>query len=114
MSASENVSHWIDLIKDGDSVAAHQIWHHYFEDLVRSVRRNLRGQNRGVSDEEDIVVSVFESFYRAAENGRFPDLSDRDDLWRLLLKMSAPMLLAEGHVHPLLQSQTYCSAYSML
>ena len=86
---TRNVSHWIDLIKDGDSVAAHQIWHHYFDRLVRSVRQNLRGQNRGVSDEEDIVVSVFESFYRAAENGRFPDLSDRDDLWRLLLKMSA-------------------------
>ena len=71
------VSHWIELIKDGDSIAAQQIWHHYFDRLVRSVRQNLRGQNRGVSDEEDIVVSVFESFYRAAENGRFPDLSDR-------------------------------------
>ena len=89
MSDSKNVSHWIDLIKEGDSVAAHQLWHHYFDRLVRSVRKNLRGQNRGVSDEEDIVVSVFESFYRAAEKGRFPDLSDRDDLWRLLLKMSA-------------------------
>jgi RNA polymerase sigma factor (sigma-70 family) len=51
------------------------------------VRQNLR-QNRGVSDEEDIVVSVFESFYRAAKDGRFPDLSDRDGLWRLLLRMS--------------------------
>ncbi len=29
------------------------------------------------------------SFYAAAENGRFPDLSDRDDLWQLLLRMSA-------------------------
>ncbi len=89
MSESKDVSHWIDLIKDGNSVAAHHIWQHYFDRLVRSVRQNLRGQNRGVSDEEDIVVSVFESFYRAAEHGRFPDLSDRDDLWRLLVKMSA-------------------------
>ena len=89
MSESKNVSHWINLIKDGDSVAAHQIWRHYFDRLVRRVRQNLRGHNRGVSDEEDVVVSVFESFYRAAENGHFPDLSDRDDLWRLLLTMSA-------------------------
>ncbi len=89
MTESENVSHWIDQAKEGDSVAAHQLWHHYFDRLVRSVRQNLRGQNRGMSDEEDIVVSVFESFYRAAENGRFPELSGRDDLWRLLLKMSA-------------------------
>ena len=47
------------------------------------------GQNRAVSDEEDVVLSVFDSFYAAAEKGRFPDLSDRDDLWRLLLRMSA-------------------------
>ena len=89
MAKSTNVSHWIDLVKAGDSAAANRIWHHYFDRLVRSVRARLYGQNRAVSDEEDIVLSVFDSFYNAAENGRFPDLSDRDDLWRLLLRMSA-------------------------
>jgi len=49
----------------------------------------LYGQNRAVSDEEDIVLSVFDSFYNAAENGRFPDLSDRGELWRLLLRIAA-------------------------
>jgi hypothetical protein len=47
------------------------------------------GKNRAVSDEEDIVLRVFDSFYNAVENGRFPDLSDRGDPWRLLLRMSA-------------------------
>jgi len=89
MSDSNNVSNWIDQVKRGDSAAANQIWQHYFDRLVRSVRRRLDRQNRAVSDEEDIVLSVFDSFYAAAENGRFPDLSDRDDLWRLLLRMSA-------------------------
>lgn len=89
MSKNTNVSHWIDLVKTGDSAAANRIWHLYFDRLVRSVRAKLYGQNRAISDEEDIVLSVFESFYIAAENGRFPDLSDRDDLWRLLLRMSA-------------------------
>ena len=89
MSESQNVSHWIDLIKHGDSLAANCIWKLYFDRLVRAVRQRLYGQNRTVSDEEDIVLSVFDSFYAAAEQGRFPDLSDRDDLWRLLLTMSA-------------------------
>ena len=89
MSKSTNVSHWIDLVKTGDSAAANRIWQHYFDRLVRAVRGRLNGQNRAISDEEDIVLSVFDSFYIAAENGRFPDLSDRDDLWRLLLRMSA-------------------------
>jgi RNA polymerase sigma factor (sigma-70 family) len=34
---------------------------------------------------EDVALSAFDSFIRAAERGRFPQLSDRDDLWRLLL-----------------------------
>lgn len=89
MSKSTNVSHWINLVKAGDSAAVDRIWQHYFDRLVRSVRARLYGQDRAVSDEEDIVLSVFESFYNAAENGRFPDLSDRDDLWRLLLRMAA-------------------------
>lgn len=89
MTKSTNVSHWIDLVKAGDSNAANRIWQHYFDRLVRSVRGRLYGQNRAISDEEDIVLSVFDSFYQAAENGRFPDLSDRDDLWRLLLRMAA-------------------------
>ena len=52
-------------------------------------RGRLHGQNRAVSDEEDIVLSVFDSFYDAAQGGRFPDLADRDDLWMLLLRMAA-------------------------
>ncbi len=88
MSESQNVSHWINLIKGGDSTAADRIWRLYFDRLVRAVRRRLYGQNRAISDEEDIVLSVFNSFYAAAEKDRFPDLADRDDLWRRLLTMS--------------------------
>src|SRR5206468_9162309 len=33
--------------------------------------------------------SAFESFCRNAEQGRFPDLLDRDSLWRLLVVMTA-------------------------
>jgi RNA polymerase sigma factor (sigma-70 family) len=98
MSNNKHVSHWIDQVKHGDSLAANQIWQHYFDRLVRSVRQRLQGQNRAVSDEEDIVLSVFDSFYVAAEKGRFPDLSDRYDLWRLLLRMAARKVV-DKHRH---------------
>jgi RNA polymerase sigma factor (sigma-70 family) len=89
MSEENAVSHWIEQVKAGDSAAANQLWQHYFDRLVRAVRGRLQGQNRAVSDEEDVVLSVFDSFYAAAEKGRFPDLADRDDLWHLLLRLAA-------------------------
>lgn len=89
MSDNPHISQWIDLVKQGDSIATNQIWHHYFDRLVCAVRRRMSGHSREVSDEEDIALSVFNSFYNAAQKGRFPDLADRDDLWKLLLRMSA-------------------------
>lgn len=92
-SERNDISQWIDQVKCGDSVAANRIWQHYFDRLVRSIRCRMNGQKRAVSDEEDIVLSVFDSFYAAAGKGRFPDLTDRNDLWRLLLRMSARKLV---------------------
>lgn len=86
---SDQVSHWISRVKGGDAMAVERLWHAYFDRLVSAVRKRLQGQNRGPADEEDIALSVFNSFYDAAGKGRFPDLKDRDDLWRLLLTMSA-------------------------
>ena len=40
-------------------------------------------------DEEDVALSAFDSFCRSAEQGRFPELADRDGLWRLLMVMTA-------------------------
>jgi len=42
-----------------------------------------------VGDEEDVVLSAIDSFCHAAAHGRFPDLSDADAVWRLLLRMTA-------------------------
>lgn len=95
MSNDPNVSHWIEQVRQGDSLAANRVWQHYFDRLVRDVRRRLNGQNRAISDEEDIVLSVFDSFYSAVEKGRFPDLSDRDDLWKLLLRMAARKVISK-------------------
>lgn len=91
--SEDSVSHWIAGAKTGDSDAAHQLWQHYYAKLVRAARTKLRNVHGGIADEEDIVVSVFESFYRAAEKGRFPDLNDRGDLWKLLLRMASRKII---------------------
>jgi DNA-directed RNA polymerase specialized sigma24 family protein len=88
--ASEgSVTQWLDLLKGGDPVAAQRLWERYFQSLVRLARKKLQGAApRGV-DEEDVALSAFDSFCRGAEAGRFPRLDDRDNLWRLLVVLTA-------------------------
>ena len=86
MTSNVSISGWIHGAKDGDSAALQALWEAYYPQLVRLARQRLR--DRRVSDEEDIAISVLESFFRAAQEGRFPNLDDRHDLWRLLLRMT--------------------------
>jgi DNA-directed RNA polymerase specialized sigma24 family protein len=44
---------------------------------------------RGAADEEDVALSAFHSFCQGAVRGRFPRLDDRDNLWRLLVTITA-------------------------
>ena len=41
-----------------------------------------------------MALSAFDSFCRGAEQGRFPDLNNRNDLWGMLVLAPAMLLLA--------------------
>ncbi len=82
-----SVTRWIgDLKTRGDSAAQH-LWERYFHRLVLLADARLRTARQAgtIEDEEDAALSAFDSFCRGAKHGRFPDLADRDDLWRLLV-----------------------------
>jgi DNA-directed RNA polymerase specialized sigma24 family protein len=89
MSAEESVTVWIARLKAGDPVAAERLWEGYFRRLVGLARRKLQGRPRAAADEEDVALSAFDSFCRGAERDRFPRLADRDDLWQLLVLLTA-------------------------
>ena len=89
MSSDGSISHWIHELKQGDPAAAEHLWQQCFPQLVRFASDKLRGLPRRASDEEDVALSALDSFFRAAGRGRFPDLADREGLWRLLMRMTA-------------------------
>ena len=88
MAAPGSVTHWLNELRTGDSVAARKLWAHYFHRLAELARRRLRDLPRGAADEEDVALSAFDSFCRGAEQGRFPRLEDRDDLWQVLFVLT--------------------------
>jgi hypothetical protein len=85
MSSPGSVSLWIAQLKAGARDAARPLWENYFRRLVCLARDRLAGVPRRAADEEDVALSAFDSFCRAAERGCFPDLADRNDLWQLLV-----------------------------
>ena len=92
-----SVTRWIgDLQAGGDSAAQH-LWERYFHRLVHLARARLRTARRSgaIEDEEDAALSAFDSFCRGAAGGRFPQLADRDDLWRLLVVITVRKVLAQ-------------------
>jgi DNA-directed RNA polymerase specialized sigma24 family protein len=80
MSSPGSVSHWIAALKDGDSAAAQPLWERYYRQLVGLARKKLRTDRRRAADEEDVVQNAFHSFFKAVDQGRFPQLDDRDSL----------------------------------
>ena len=110
MSEKGSVSLWLSQLRQGDSLAAQQLWEQYYPRLVGLARRKLADMPRRVADEEDVAVSAFKSFCQRAEDGQFPQLDDRDELWSLLVVITARKAINQvkherrakrggGHVH---------------
>jgi DNA-directed RNA polymerase specialized sigma24 family protein len=85
-----SVTRWIgDLVASGATDSATQkLWERYFDRLVHLARDRLLAGHRDPADAEDTPLSAFGSFCRAATGGRFPRLSDRDDLWAVLVTIT--------------------------
>jgi DNA-directed RNA polymerase specialized sigma24 family protein len=87
--SGDSVTHWVCLLKEGDSLAAQKLWERYFEQLVRLAHKKLAGLFRTASSAEDVALSAFDSFCRGAGQGQFSRLHDRNDLWQLLVLLTA-------------------------
>ena len=79
------VTIWIDQLRNADDLAAEKLWKHFVLRLYQSARKKLQPKTRAAYGEEDAAQSAFRSVCAGVAAGRFPELNDRDSLWRLLL-----------------------------
>ncbi len=112
MSHDGSVTTWIHALSEGNDDVAQQIWERYFQRMVELARNKLRASVSRAADEEDVALSAFHSFCQAAAERRFPRLANRDDLWQVLVVLTARKALdqrkyatrkkrAEGSTRPL-------------
>src|SRR5262245_38749832 len=89
MSPEGSVTRWVTALKRGDIAAAQPVWERYHRQLITLARQKLRTSPRRSADEEDVVQSALNSFFQGVTQQRFPLLNDRDNLWRLLVVITA-------------------------
>jgi DNA-directed RNA polymerase specialized sigma24 family protein len=89
MSSTGSITVLFNQLQRGDRATTQKLWELYFHRLVGLARKKLGSLPRRAADEEDVALSAFDSFCRAAEQGRFPRLADRDELWQLLMLITA-------------------------
>ena len=88
MALDGSITHCLHLLRQGDEESVRLIWERYFPRLVEQARLTLGGAARRTADEEDVALSAMDRFCKAAQEGRYPDLADRNGLWRLLLRIT--------------------------
>ncbi len=87
-SADSSVTQWIAGLKEGKAESADRLWQRYFGRLVRLARKKLGAAPRRIADEEDVAAIVFRNLWQGAEEGRFPELRNRANLWPLLVVLT--------------------------
>jgi RNA polymerase sigma-70 factor (ECF subfamily) len=78
----------LEALRAGDEDAARQLFDRYAEQLVVLARRRISQRLASRIDAEDIVQSVFRTFFHRAKQGQF-HFEDPDDVCKLLARITA-------------------------
>jgi RNA polymerase sigma-70 factor (ECF subfamily) len=84
----------VDRCRMGDGEAARLLFARYVDRLVAVARRRLSQPLQGRVDPEDIVQSVFRTFFSRVQGGQF-QLDQQNDLCKLLMRITVNKTLRQ-------------------
>ncbi len=84
--------------QNGDSDVAEEIFHRYVNRLVGLARKRISEGLGQRIDAEDVVQSVYRSFFRNAEAGKYA-VERSGDLWRLLASITVNKVRKKARFH---------------
>lgn len=85
-------------LRTGSEDAATEIYVRYADRLLALTRANTSGDLARRFDAEDIVQSVFRTFFRRVNKGDY-DVPDGEELWKLFLVMGLNKIRTVGAFH---------------
>jgi RNA polymerase sigma-70 factor (ECF subfamily) len=83
MSEPDSFEALMQRLRNGDDDAASEIFNRFAHRLIGLARSRLNERLRQKLDPEDVMQSVFKSFFRVQADGKL-DLASWDSLWALL------------------------------
>jgi RNA polymerase sigma-70 factor (ECF subfamily) len=95
---NEPVSNLLSNLFDGDPAVAQAIFNRYANRLVRLAERHLTKRLAGRMDGEDVVQSVFRTFFRRGGEGEF-QFDGTAQLWQLLVRITIMKARAKARHH---------------
>lgn len=99
MDGGRDVDSLIARLNAGDPDAYDRTFQLYYEKLVRLARGRLSSMPPQVADDEGAVISALGSFYRGVQKGRFEQLVDQHELWKLLVTITIRKSIAQLRRH---------------
>lgn len=84
--------------QSADEDAAYNLYVRYAERLIHLARQKTPADLATRVDPEDIVQSVFRTFFRRASAGQY-DVPEGEELWKLLLVIALNKLRTQGAFH---------------
>lgn len=85
-------------LDDGDSIAMRQLFDQYAEQLVRLAGENIHPALVKRFDGEDVVQSVFRSFFRRQQEGKLR-IEHSQQLWKLLVTITLCKTRSQARRH---------------
>jgi RNA polymerase sigma-70 factor, ECF subfamily len=98
MPASPEEQALLELWRQGDQNAARQIVDRYLDRLLHLARGRISQRLAGRVDAEDIVQSVFRTFFVRLKDGKFV-FAEQDDLSKLLMRITLHKTLRQVAFH---------------
>jgi RNA polymerase sigma-70 factor (ECF subfamily) len=93
-SSNSNYDDLIRRLRSGDDEAAREVFDRYAARLLLLSRRRIGQRMNSRVDPEDVVQSVFRTFFARVKNDQF-DIAAKDDLFKLLVRITAHKTLRQ-------------------
>jgi RNA polymerase sigma-70 factor (ECF subfamily) len=98
MNPDDPVSAFVRRLGAGDADASEQLFAQYATRLVRLAERHLSAEVAARADAEDVVQSVFRTFFRRHARGEFR-IDSSAELWRLLVTITLREVRSQARRH---------------